>query len=729
MMPRSASEPPAELVPRDTAARVREVLGQLLTSTAQSCREAARSVAEILERELGTEFAVLARSDEGWEVSAGSWQALTEVDLSGSAPSVPSGVVCVTEPSAGVAVVGLRSWLGPQLSTTIQQACAWIALHRSRDIVEEAAAQAAHEANELRAVTEQLRSVRDLDQVLHSIASRTIDLLDADICGVLLREGEVLEMRSCVGHRFAETAKLRMRQGQGVAGRVFATGQIGRVDDYLADDTISSDFRSLAGREAARSALAVPLKLQGDLIGVLEVWRRRSSVFSDRDVLRLVTLSDFASIAIDNARLYEEQQQMLDELRTTRVALEREVEISRRTASLQRTLIDAVLDRPTLAALADVVACELGCVVAIYGPEGQQVAVRPKQSEIEVPDRVRRPPTSGISISLPEVPGDVRARLHPVFVESERLGAVLLIGAGEAHDLLEVACSQVAMACSLAHLHERAASRARAEALEQAMWDLLTGPIEARLAARSRAHQMGVSLTGPHQVVYGKINDVESLTGDAVDHMAGEIVRAMTHDPATARHTLMSLQGDHVVAVTPVRDSVEVRDLIGAWTAAGRAAVPGLSISWGVSRIHEDAFALASAFEEATTALTAALRLGVRNVALYDELGIVRLLLGSGSDPDLHTFIDEVTGPLLAYDEEHDGSLILTLRTYFDANCSQKTAAERLFIHHKTMRYRLERIRQLTGLDLTQHEDRLRADVALRILQVSAASADGTRLP
>jgi DNA-binding PucR family transcriptional regulator len=96
-----------------------------------------------------------------------------------------------------------------------------------------------------------------------------------------------------------------------------------------------------------------------------------------------------------------------------------------------------------------------------------------------------------------------------------------------------------------------------------------------------------------------------------------------------------------------------------------------------------------------------------------------KLVLGSGDDPDLQTFIEEATGPLLACDRDNDGSLIRTLRAFFDADCSQRVAAEHLFVHHKTLRYRLEQTKQLTGLDLSRHEDRMRADFALRLLQVS----------
>lgn len=108
----------------------------------------------------------------------------------------------------------------------------------------------------------------------------------------------------------------------------------------------------------------------------------------------------------------------------------------------------------------------------------------------------------------------------------------------------------------------------------------------------------------------------------------------------------------------------------------------------------------------------------------YEELGIVRLLLCSGTDPDLQTFVDDVTGPLVAYDRDNDGSLVRTLRAFFDADCVQRLAAERLFIHHKTLRYRLEQIRQLTGLDLNRHEDRMRADFALRLLQLGGGEPD-----
>lgn len=707
------------------AATPADRLAGLLTTSPAGATRAATALVDLLESALEVEVAVLAGDMEGLELLAGADP--RGADGAGSATRLAVDGSLVSSPQCSVSVFLDTQVLPADLRLPLQQACVWIGHQLDTEAALEVAQAARHESNVLRAVTEQMRSVRDLDQVLHSIARRTLDLLSADICGVLLRKGDELQMRSCVGHRIADTAKLRMRRGEGVAGRVFSTGQPSKIDDYLADSTISQDFMALAVQEQTQSALAVPLTLQGEMIGVLEVWRRRASVFTQREVERLVMLADFASIAIENARLYDEQSTMLTELQTTRTAVEHRVEVFRRTATLQRALLEALLGTPTLAAIAEVASRELGCVVAIYGPDGQLVTKRP--------NHVATPPPTAVDASLtctPRSVGEGAARTtawqYPVMAGGDRVGAIILIGPTEGDDILEVACSQVAMACSLAHLQQSAASRARAEALEQCLWDLLQGPVEHRIAARSRARHMGVDLSGPSQVVYGDMVNLSLLTGGAaeVEQFSREVVRAIKHNDEVSRRTIITVHGDHLVAVTPARDAASMRQLVGCWTAAALSVLPGLTITWGVSGVHQDPLTLSKALEQAKTALTAARRLGAESMSLYDELGIVRLLLGTGSDPDLQAFIEEVTAPLVAYDREHDGSLLLTLRTFFDSNCSQKAAADRLFIHHKTMRYRLERIKQLNGLDLSQHADRVRADFALRILQVNGGDEQQT---
>jgi sugar diacid utilization regulator/putative methionine-R-sulfoxide reductase with GAF domain len=610
----------------------------------------------------------------------------------------------------------------PDVRALLQRAAVWMSLAAARDTAREGAVAEAAETAVVRDVVERLLSVRDLDQVLLSIVDRTSKLLDADICGVFLREGDEVRMRSCVGNRVVETSRLRMQRGQGVAGLVFLTGQPAKVDNYVDDRTISQDFMFLAVQEETRSALAVPLRLHGELVGVLEVWRRRPSLFTERDVRRMVTFADVASIAIDNARLHDEQASAVREMEQAGEALRRQVSVLDRSSRLQQTLLTTVRDGGGLPAIARTVGRELHCQVGIYDTQGLLVASHGgRRLTTDLPDSI----PSGTRAGRTTVAGQP-AWTQPVHAEGDRIGWVLLRPDGDSAEMLDVVAGQLAMACSLALLRQRAASRARSEALEQVLWDLLQGPVEHRVAARTRALQLNVPLGGALRVLYGRLENVEELAAERgwdtsqTDRVRRGALRAVRSVDDGRSLSLASLRGDFVVVVVSDLDRGGVKDLVIRMSAVVRASTGDLRVTWGISRPH-DVVELPSALNEARTALSAAHRLGGGTVFLYEELGIVRLLLGSGDDPDLHTFIEEATGPLLAYDRDNDGSLIRTMRAFFDADCSQRVAAESLFIHHKTLRYRLEQIKQLTGLDLSRHEDRMRADFALRLLQVSGA--------
>lgn len=622
--------------------------------------------------------------------------------------------------------------------TMLRHACVWLSTALDRDDARDQAANAARETEVVRDVVGRLLSVRDLDQVLLSIADRTLHLLDSDICGVLLVEGDEVRMRSCVGNRVVDTGRLRMRRGQGVAGLVFQTGEPAKVDNYLVDTTISDDFMSLAEQEETRSALAVPLRLHGELIGVLEVWRRRPSVFTERDTRRMVTLADFATIAIDNARLHDQQASAVRQLKEARDALEGQVAVLASSSSLQRKLLTTVLDGVGLPAISRTVATELGCRIAVYGPDGGLIAQDGTLGRAELPSRAPtriRPGRKQLRLS------DGTAHtvwLQPIHADGDHVGSLALVPGQQTPEMMDVVAGQVAMACSLTLLRERAASRARAEELEQVLWDLVQGSVEHRIAARTRAKQLNVVLRGDLRVLYGRVDHVEDLAAargwdtSQTDRLRRDVLRTLRGLDESRGLALSSMRGDVIVAIGAQLDRAAAKDTVTGLTGAVRRQWPELTATWGISRSHDDVVDLPSALNEARTAFSAAHRLGGETVFLYEELGIVRLLLGSGDDPDLQTFVDEVTGPLIGYDQANNGALIRTLRAFFDADCSQRVAAERLFVHYKTLRYRLGQIEQLTGLDLSRHDDRMRADFALRLLQVasplgSVDDADGAQ--
>ena len=235
------------------------------------------------------------------------------------------------------------------------------------------------ELGALEAVAFDILSVREVDQVLLSIARHTLSLLESDMAGVFLREGDRLVMRSCVGHRRAHTARLCIEPGHGLAGRVLETAEPCKVDSYLESDAISHEFNPLALAEDTQSALGAPLIVHGEVIGVLEVWRRQRFVFSDRHVRRIVALANLAAIAIENARLYDRQQESVLRLAAAEASLSMQLSAVTDVHALQRALIGHVLDGGGLSAIVRTVADTVGGEVAVFSAEGHPVTSYPRR--------------------------------------------------------------------------------------------------------------------------------------------------------------------------------------------------------------------------------------------------------------------------------------------------------------------------------------------------------------
>ena len=104
----------------------------------------------------------------------------------------------------------------------------------------------------------------------------------------------------------------------------------------------------------------------------------------------------------------------------------------------------------------------------------------------------------------------------------------------------------------------------------------------------------------------------------------------------------------------------------------------------------------------------------------FEDTGAYRLLLPAMSeDPaELQRFYEETVAPLVAYDDQYETDLVQTLETFLDADGNVAGTAQRLFTHRHTVRYRLERVRDLTGLDVSSTDGRERLGLGLKAMRV-----------
>lgn len=588
------------------------------------------------------------------------------------------------------------------------------------------------ELSSLHGVASKILALRDLDQVLLSLANEILTVLDADMAGVLLLDdNEDITMRCCVGNLTTETARLSMAKGHGLAGRVTLTGQPHKVDQYLKNDTITHDFDSLARAEGTRRALAAPLTAHGEIIGVLEVWRRRRGPFTDADVERLVAMTNLAAIAIENARLFDQTHDGLRRVALAERELNIQVEKLQRAAEIHNLMSRILLDGEGLAAIARAVGKELGADVTIVSNELWHLASHPR--ELNVADfrsdivRLTRKAKDGIaSTTLQNRPGWLS--VAPVKAGADSVGWLCVIAPEPPSTLTDIVLNSAVLVAALWNMQARAAEQANSEAVDRTLWDLLDGTDELRHAASARVLQMRVDLRKPHRVYVGRFQGLnEHITDQGWDATQGDRFRRSLH--ARVRRILgqncgaelVGMRADVVAAIVP--DSHSPQKVLGFLQGVIEDAT-SLTLAWGVSSSREDPAELGIAHSEARGALHVARRFGRGQTAIFDELGLLRFLVGPSDDADLHGFVDDVIGPLIVADRARNGELLATLRGYLEANCSQAEAAQLLFVHHKTMRYRLERIQKLSGLNLHLHDDRVRADLALRIYELGNRRSD-----
>lgn len=141
-------------------------------------------------------------------------------------------------------------------------------------------------------------------------------------------------------------------------------------------------------------------------------------------------------------------------------------------------------------------------------------------------------------------------------------------------------------------------------------------------------------------------------------------------------------------------------------------------ISIGVGRNYKYSEELWKSYKESKRAIEYQKNCPTGKVVHYDDLGIYRILSFEGLQTELKQFYEEMLDPLVKYDKEKGTELIRTLKKYFECEGNLKEMSDELFIHYNTVVYRLQRIKDITGNNFEDYNDRLNLQIALKILEI-----------
>jgi DNA-binding PucR family transcriptional regulator len=179
-----------------------------------------------------------------------------------------------------------------------------------------------------------------------------------------------------------------------------------------------------------------------------------------------------------------------------------------------------------------------------------------------------------------------------------------------------------------------------------------------------------------------------------------------------------------VVVLVPDPDGDTGRRVSSAVLRELESGLPGFAFAIGRSRHAEDPLELHRAGNEALLAVNVVEGDQDRSELAYEETGTYQLLLPHMSDPaELKRFYSDTVRPLVVYDEQYETDLLGTLSTFLECDANVNATAARLITHRHTIRYRFERVRELTGLDVSSTDGREKLSLGLKAMRVLGIAA------
>lgn len=451
---------------------------------------------------------------------------------------------------------------------------------------------------------------------------------------------------------------------------------------------------------------AFPLRTSSESVGSLVV----ASAHEPRreEIAPLTVLAQLTETALARAEAQREKNYRLasvpadtyEDLASTVRRLERRTKI-------QEVLTCAGADGAGEQGIADALAEITGLSVAVEDPFGNlrtwsgdgRPALYPKDRPQLRDDLMRRLAAHGDSL---RIDGRVVSLVQP---RTEILGTLSLIDpentANEEH-LFALDCADNVLAVELSHQRNLAEIELRLR--RELVADLLSGTDND--SAFARAEALGHDLHGSHHVVVVHCRGLE-----------GQSVSDATHRAAVVLN-LQCIQGQYrgrTVLITADRPDLtalhqSIYDYLDTTTVVGM----------GSRCEHPGDFS--RSFVEASQAVNIRLHSHMPSGATaFDELGFYRLIDAANTRGQAEGFMREWLGVLLAYDDTNQSSLVHTLSQYLECGGNYDDSSTALNIHRSTLRYRLGRIRTLTGFDLRDVDTRFNLQVATRAWQFLTA--------
>ncbi len=418
----------------------------------------------------------------------------------------------------------------------------------------------------------------------------------------------------------------------------------------------------------------------------------------------------------------------------TRLVNEQYAVLRRALGALER-LERIVLSERGLEPLTGALASLLGAAVLVFDSRGEPLAQHAFRRELdagvvealraEVRERARRREARAFVPSMPE--GDQGLAL-PVAADGApgngaavaRLPEAWLVAikdAGPLSDFDRLTLHQAVTIVALELLRSRVAGdterRLAGDVLAAMARGELAGPdLARRLGPFGLAERTAALVVKRAEGARGGAGAVEDALASA---LRDEAAAGLIASNAGLTCALVPGMADEELIALAERVCASAAGELGGALEAG----VGRAVAGGEARrsFHEARCALEALAMSAPVATNGSSAVSERpraRVATYKDLGSFQLLLSLQDDEALRLFCDSILGPIEASEGHYGGELMRSLEAFIEENGQWERAARRLYCHRHTLRYRIRRVEELTGRDLSTARDRIEFWLALR---------------
>lgn len=262
--------------------------------------------------------------------------------------------------------------------------------------------------------------------------------------------------------------------------------------------------------------------------------------------------------------------------------------------------------------------------------------------------------------------------------------------------------------------------------------NLITGNV-ALNNTLERAALIGWDLSKSYTIVLFNIDNIDKILAESkhnpdkmyLQGLISDIVSIITNAVRNyTKNYILGTKNDAIILLWPSPDNqngfVELIKKTGKEIQEQiKKKVKKVSVAIGIGDAALDVDEIPRSFKEAQDAITFGRMIhGQHVIEAFSELGVFRILCKFAERDELHNFVPKPLLKLIEHDKANETDLRKTLEIFLDCNGNASKAAKELFIHYKTILYRLERIKEITGMDLENNESRIEIEMGLKIIHL-----------